>query len=76
MSRLELPIFQVDAFTSRCFGGNPAAICVVAEGSGWPETELMQAVAEENNLAETAFCTKATQEQIDVINKENDLFKS
>ena len=52
---MELPIFQVDAFSDRCFGGNPAAVCVVDE---WPEDALMQAIAEENNLAETAFCTK------------------
>jgi predicted PhzF superfamily epimerase YddE/YHI9 len=45
-------IFQVDAFTDRPFGGNPAGVCVVGPGAdpGW-----MQAVAAEMNLAETAF---------------------
>jgi PhzF family phenazine biosynthesis protein len=45
-------MFQVDAFTSRLFGGNPAA--VVPLGS-WLADETMQAIAQENNLAETAF---------------------
>ena len=59
-----LPLFQVDAFTSRLFGGNPAAVCVldpVSPGSksSWSiSSSLMQRVAEENNLAETAFCAK------------------
>ena len=49
---MEIPIYQVDAFTNRPFGGNPAAVCPLA---GWPEDELMQQIAAENNLAETAF---------------------
>lgn len=47
-----LPLYQVDAFTSQPFGGNPAAVCVM---SGWIQDELMQNIALENNLAETAF---------------------
>jgi PhzF family phenazine biosynthesis protein len=47
-----LPLYQVDAFTNRPFGGNPAAVCPT-EGA-LPEA-LMQDVAAENNLAETAF---------------------
>src|SRR5690242_8166268 len=45
-------IFQVDAFTTRRFAGNPAAVIPLRE---FPSDETMQAVAAENNLAETAF---------------------
>lgn len=47
-----LQIFQVDSFTKTVFSGNPAAVCVVP---AWPEERLMQQIAAENNLAETAF---------------------
>jgi PhzF family phenazine biosynthesis protein len=47
-----VPIFQVDAFTSGPFTGNPAAVCVLSE---WLTDDLMQKIAMENNLAETAF---------------------
>lgn len=49
---MKLPIFQVDAFSARTFGGNPAAVCPLPE---FLEDAAMQAVAAENNLAETAF---------------------
>ena len=45
-------IYQIDAFTTKLFGGNPAAVCIL---DTWVETELMQQIAAENNLAETAF---------------------
>jgi PhzF family phenazine biosynthesis protein len=45
-------IFQVDAFTTRLFAGNPAAVMLLRE---FPPDAQMQAVAAENNLAETAF---------------------
>ena len=45
-------IFQVDAFTQRRFAGNPAAVMPLAE---FPADAIMQTVAAENNLAETAF---------------------
>lgn len=48
-------IYQIDAFTDRPFGGNPAAVCVM---DSWLPDPLMQQVAEENNLAETAFVVK------------------
>lgn len=48
-----IPIYQVDAFTDRPFGGNPAAVCLLDEAA--PE-EWMANVAAEMNLAETAFC--------------------
>jgi PhzF family phenazine biosynthesis protein len=47
-----LPMWQVDAFTSRRFGGNPA--CVVALEQ-WLDDATLQAIAAENNLSETAF---------------------
>lgn len=49
---MQIPIYQVDAFTSRPFGGNPAAVCPLQE---WISDEQMQAIALENNLSETAF---------------------
>lgn len=49
---MKLDIFQVDAFTSKPFGGNPAAVVPLA---AWLADELMQAIALENNLSETAF---------------------
>jgi predicted PhzF superfamily epimerase YddE/YHI9 len=48
----EYPIFQIDAFTDSLFSGNPAAVVVLDE---WIENVLMQKIAMENNLSETAF---------------------
>lgn len=52
MPMLTLPLYQVDAFTDAPFAGNPAAVVLLNEPIG--ET-LMQSIAAENNLAETAF---------------------
>ena len=49
---MQLPIYQVDAFTDKLFGGNPAAVCPL---DAWLPEATMQAIAAENNLAETAF---------------------
>jgi PhzF family phenazine biosynthesis protein len=49
---MKCPIFQIDAFTTRPFGGNPAAVVILDE---WPADEILQSVAAENNLSETAF---------------------
>jgi PhzF family phenazine biosynthesis protein len=49
---MRIPLYQVDAFTSRLFRGNPAAICPLDQ---WLPDETLQAIAAENNLAETAF---------------------
>ena len=49
---MRLPIYQVDAFTEKLFGGNPAAICPL---EAWLPDATMQAIAAENNLSETAF---------------------
>jgi len=49
---MKIPIYQVDAFSNQLFKGNPAAVCPLTE---WLPDELMQNIAQENNLAETAF---------------------
>ena len=49
---MRIPIFQLDAFTTRRFAGNPAAVMVMDR---FPADSLLQAIAAENNLAETAF---------------------
>ncbi len=52
---MQVPIYQVDAFTSKLFGGNPAAVCPLKD---WLPGATLQAVAAENNLSETAFFVK------------------
>ena len=49
---MEIPLYQIDAFTDRVFGGNPAAVCPLQT---WLEDDHMQVIAAENNLSETAF---------------------
>jgi predicted PhzF superfamily epimerase YddE/YHI9 len=49
---VKLPIFQVDAFASGNFRGNPAAVVIL---DAWLDDSLLQRIAEENNLSETAF---------------------
>ncbi len=49
---MEYPLYQVDAFTDRPMGGNPAAVMPL---DAWLPDEQLQAIAEENNLSETAF---------------------
>jgi PhzF family phenazine biosynthesis protein len=49
---MDLPIYQIDAFTDRAFSGNPAAVMPLRQ---WLPDDLMQRIAAENNLAETAF---------------------
>ncbi|MGD2127186.1 MAG: PhzF family phenazine biosynthesis protein, partial [Desulfobacteraceae bacterium] len=53
---MKIPLYQIDAFTSRVFSGNPAAVCPLRN---WLEDSLMQAIAQENNLSETAFFVPA-----------------
>ncbi len=48
----KIKLYQVDAFTDRLFKGNPAAVCLM---DSWMSDALMQSIAFENNLAETAF---------------------
>ena len=52
MNQTRIRIYQVDAFSSQVFSGNPAAICPLEE---WLPDDQMQAIAGENNLSETAF---------------------
>jgi len=51
-------MYQVDAFTQELFRGNPAAVLILDE---WLVPEIMQQIAAENNLAETAFVKKIDQ---------------
>ena len=52
---MKIPIWQVDAFASGVFAGNPAAVCVL---DSWIEDRVLQAIAAENNLSETAFLVR------------------
>ncbi|THB71606.1 MAG: PhzF family phenazine biosynthesis protein [Desulfovibrio sp.] len=52
---MEITLYQVDAFTDKVFGGNPAAVCPLDE---FLDVGLMQQIAAENNLSETAFFVK------------------
>jgi len=52
---MKIPIYQVDAFTSTLFAGNPAAVCLLDE---WLDDQLLQNIAAENNLSETAFLVR------------------
>ncbi len=49
---MKIPIYQVDAFTSSVFSGNPAAVCIL---DAWLDDSRLQSIAGENNLSETAF---------------------
>ena len=49
---MKLSYFQVDAFTKRVFGGNPAGVCPL---EAWLPDDVLQHIAAENNLSETAF---------------------
>ncbi len=52
---MKIPLYQIDAFTGHVFHGNPAAVCPL---EGWLDDSVMQAIAQENNLSETAFFVK------------------
>jgi len=54
---MNLKIYQVDAFTEKVFGGNPAAVCPLQQ---WLPDATLQNIAMENNLAETAFYIETT----------------
>lgn len=49
---MKIPFWQADAFTGAVFSGNPAGVCVL---EAWPADDVLQAIAAENNLSETAF---------------------
>ena len=50
-----IPFYQVDAFSHGPFTGNPAAVCLL---EAWPDDAVLQHIARENNLSETAFVIK------------------
>ena len=52
---MKIPLYHVDAFSSRVFRGNPAAVCPLPH---WIDETLLQAIAAENNLSETAFLVR------------------
>jgi predicted PhzF superfamily epimerase YddE/YHI9 len=52
---MEIPFYQIDAFTSEVFSGNPAGVCLL---DLWLEDNVLQSIAEENNLPETAFLVR------------------
>ena len=56
---MKIPIYQIDAFTNEIFKGNPAAVCPLEE---WISNDLLQNIAAENNLSETAFFVKKASE--------------
>ncbi len=52
---MQIPFYQLDAFTDRPFGGNPAAVCLL---DTWLPDATLQAIAAENNLSETAYLVR------------------
>jgi PhzF family phenazine biosynthesis protein len=56
---VKIPIYQVDAFTSEVFSGNPAAVCILDD---WISDSVLQAIAAENNVSETAFIVQGNGE--------------
>ena len=59
---MRTPIFQVDAFATALFGGNPAAVMPLDR---WLPDDVMQAIAAENNLSETAFTVPSNRDDAD-----------
>ena len=59
---MKLKLYQVDAFTDKLFGGNPAAVVPLKK---WIPDELMQKLAMENNLAETVFFVPSVNKNAD-----------
>ncbi|UZK68395.1 PhzF family phenazine biosynthesis protein [Sphingomonas sp. S1-29] len=61
---MKLPFAQIDAFATRAFTGNPAAVLLLDE---WLDDSVLQAIAAENNLSETAFLVADRNEQADYL---------
>lgn len=53
---MKIPFYQIDAFAETVFSGNPAGVCLLDE---WPCDEILQSIAAENNLSETAFLVRS-----------------
>jgi PhzF family phenazine biosynthesis protein len=60
---MNIPYYQVDAFSSKIFGGNPAGVCFM---ESWPVDEALQNIAAENNLSETAFLVQRSKGRYDL----------
>lgn len=60
---MKLKIYQIDAFTDKVFSGNPAAVCPLEQ---WLSDTVLQNIAMENNLAETAFYVKQDDQQYQI----------
>jgi PhzF family phenazine biosynthesis protein len=56
---MKIPLFYIDAFTSEVFKGNPAAVCIL---ESWLPDDILQSIAFEHNLSETAFVVKQEKE--------------
>ncbi|MEO7394923.1 MAG: PhzF family phenazine biosynthesis isomerase, partial [Chitinophagaceae bacterium] len=59
---MKLTLYQIDAFTNKLFGGNPAAVIPLKK---WIDDELMQKIAMENNLSETVFFVPSVRKGVD-----------
>ncbi len=59
---MRIPFAQIDAFATEAFVGNPAAVMPLTD---WPDDAILQKIAEENNLSETAFLVPAADEDVD-----------
>jgi PhzF family phenazine biosynthesis protein len=57
---MRIPFYQVDAFSRKIFGGNPAAVCLL---ESWLPDDVLQAISAENNLPETAFLVPKSKER-------------
>jgi PhzF family phenazine biosynthesis protein len=60
---MKLKIYQIDAFTNEKFKGNPAAVIILED---WLEDSIMQSIAIENNLSETAFAKKCDESSYEI----------
>lgn len=60
---MKIPFYQVDAFSRKVFGGNPAAVCLL---ESWLDATLLQSIAAENNLSETAFLVPTSKGRYDL----------
>ena len=60
---MKLKIYQIDAFTNTIFKGNSAAVIILDE---WLEVEMMQSIAINNNLSETAFAKKCDESTYEI----------
>lgn len=52
---MEIEFYQIDVFANEVFSGNPAGVCLLKQ---WLEDNILQSIAEENNLSETAFLVR------------------